>query len=108
MHFFFLHDHRVPLRVVEPSCSTATDCGERRSWGAGAGERGVRHSGADLWEFLCKRERRRALNLGEHCAFGFFFSFPLSFSQAAIGRVVQIPEVFHFSFLDGWRGRKGA
>lgn len=37
----------------------------------------------------------------------FFFS-PPSFSQAAIGRVVQIPEVFSFSFLHGWWHRKDA
>lgn len=70
-------------------------------------ERGVPDFGADLREFLCKSKQRRTLNLREHCAFFFFFFFP-SFSQAAIGRVVQIPEVFNFSFLDGWRCRKDA
>lgn len=39
--------------------------------------------------------------------FFFFFSSP-SFSQAAIGRVVQISELFNFSFLHGWWCRKGA
>lgn len=48
----FLHDHVVPLRIAEPSCNTATNCGEL---GAGVSERAVPDPGA---EFLCKRKQK--------------------------------------------------